>query len=108
MSFCEIATRGRSETRYTCLAVGDFHALSHISLALNITEEVPVVYFRIVFVLILKHDLRRFSGYLILLDCRPHFPQQRLEIEPSYSFTELRSLISSFATAIVTKIVLQR
>ena len=78
----KIATRGRSETRYTCLAVGDFHALSHISLALIITEEVPVVFFRIVFVLILKHDLRRFSEYLILHDWGLHFPQQRLEIEP--------------------------
>ena len=82
MRACEIATRGRSETRCTCLAVGDFHALSHISLALIITEEVPVVFFRIVFVLILKHDLRRFSKYLILHDWGLHFSQQRLEIEP--------------------------
>ena len=50
VSACEIATRGRSETRCTCLAVGDFHALSHISLALIITKEVPVVYFRIVLI----------------------------------------------------------
>ena len=82
MSACEIATRGRSETRCICLAVGDFHALSHILVALIITEEVPVVYFRIDFVLILKHALRRFSGYLILHDCGPQFPEQRLEIEP--------------------------
>ena len=82
VSACEIATRGRSETRCTCLAVGDFHALSHISLALIITEEVPVVYFRIIFVLILKHDVGRFSRYLILHDCGPHFPEQWLEIEP--------------------------
>ena len=73
MSACEIATRGRSETRCTYLAVGDFHALSHISLALIITEEVPVVYFRIDFVMILKHALRRFSGYLIFHDCGPNF-----------------------------------
>ena len=52
------------------------------SLAHIITEEVPVVYFRIVFVLILKHDLRRFLGYLFSHDCGPHFPEQRLEIEP--------------------------
>ena len=31
-------------------AVGDFHALSHISLVLIITKEVPVVYFRIVLI----------------------------------------------------------
>ena len=64
----KIATRGGSETRYTCLAVGDFHARSRTLLAPIITEEVHVVYFRIVFVLILKHDLRHFSGYLILHD----------------------------------------
>ena len=64
VSACEIATRGRSETRCTCLAVGDFHALSHISLALITTKEVPVVYFPIVFVLILKHDVHRFYQVL--------------------------------------------
>ena len=63
----KIATRGGSETRYTCLAVGDFHARSRTLLAPIITEEVHVVYSRIVFVLIFKHDLRRFPGYLILL-----------------------------------------
>ena len=64
----KIATRGGRETRCTCLAVGDFHARSHTLLAPIITEEVHVVYSRIVFVLIFKHDLRRFPGYLILHD----------------------------------------
>ena len=80
MSACENChARGKRDALHLSLAVGDFHARSHTLLAPIITEEVHVVYSRIAFVLIFKHDLRRFSGYLILHDWAgggggAHFP----------------------------------
>ena len=92
----KIATRGRSETRYTCLAVGDFHALSHISLALIITKEVPVVYFRIV--LIRVDPYAWCTSFFRVFDpqwLRAAFSWTATGNRAPLSFTGLRSLISS-------------